>query len=163
MAALILRPASRTMREPLFGRGYIVRSFAGPQGVRYRYAYPLWQAVLLSLAVGFASSLFGIGGGVIHVPSMIVLFRIPVELAVATSHFVLAMMAGGGSIVHLASGSFSGEALARTGALAVGAVPGAQAGAWIAHRIHGRSVLRLLVLALVVLAGRLVFRGILDV
>jgi len=163
MAVLILRPAPQTMREPRAGRGYVVRSFVGPQGVRYRYAYPLWQAVLLSLGVGFASSLFGIGGGVIHVPSMVVLFRIPVELAVATSHFVLALMAGGGSVVHLLGGSLSGRALAQAGALAAGAVPGAQAGAWIAQRIHGRSVLLLLMLALVVLAGRLIFKGVLDV
>jgi uncharacterized membrane protein YfcA len=162
MAVVIVRPAPRGMREPHAGPGYVVRSFVGPQGVRYRYAYPVWQAVLLSLAVGFASSLFGIGGGVIHVPSMIVLFRIPVELAVATSHFVLALMAGGGSAVHLSTGALSGRALAQAGALALGAVPGAQAGAWIAHRIHGRTVLLLLVLALVALAGRLIFRGILN-
>ncbi|MCL6646106.1 MAG: sulfite exporter TauE/SafE family protein, partial [Dehalococcoidia bacterium] len=128
--------------------------------VSYRYAYPVWQGVTLSAAIGFASSLFGIGGGVIHVPAMIVLFRIPVEFAVATSHFILAFMAGGATVVHLVDGSLRGERLAQTAALAAGAIPGAQFGAWLAHRLHGRTVVLMLAVALVALAGRLFARSV---
>jgi len=162
MAVITLLPRPTAIREPRPERGLLVRTVVMPGGVSYRYAYKVWQAVLLSLAIGFVSSLFGVGGGVIHVPMMIVLFRIPIELAVATSHFVLALMAGGASVVHLASGSLAGEQLLQAAALAAGAIPGAQAGAWLAHRMPARRVLPLLALALVALGGRLILKGALD-
>ena len=162
MAVVTLQPRPTTIREPRPGRGLLVRTVVMPGGLSYRYAYKVWQAVLLSLTIGFVSSLFGVGGGVIHVPLMIVLFHIPIELAVATSHFVLALMAGGATTVHLAGGSLAGKQLLQALALGVGAVPGAQAGAWVAYRIPARRVLPLLALALVVLAGRLILKGALD-
>jgi len=159
MAVITLQPRPTTIREPRPERGLLVRTVVMPGGVSYRYAYKVWQAALLSLAIGFASSLFGVGGGVIHVPMMIVLFHIPIELAVATSHFVLALMAGGATTVHLAGGSLAGERLLQAVALGAGAVPGAQAGAWLSHRIPARRVLPLLAIALVVLAARLILKG----
>jgi uncharacterized membrane protein YfcA len=163
VVVLLLRPQANTIREPLVERGLLVRTIVTGDGVTYRYAYRIWQAVALSLAVGFASSLFGIGGGVIHVPAMIMLFRIPLPYAVATSHFILACMALGGTTVHLANGTLSGRALRQAVALGVGAVVGAQAGAELSHRLSGQVVLRLLALALVALAARLLVKGVLNV
>lgn len=159
MAGMTLQPRPTAIREPRPARGLLVRTVVMPGGVSYRYAYKIWQAVLLSLAVGFVSSLFGVGGGIIHVPMMIVLFRIPIELAVATSHFTLALMAGGATVVHLASGSLAGEHLVKAAALGLGAIPGAQAGAWLGHRMPARRVLPLLAFALVLLAARLILKG----
>ena len=47
--------------------------------------------IILSGFVGFISSIFGIGGGVIHVPTMIYALSFPPHMATATSHFVLAV------------------------------------------------------------------------
>ncbi|MDO8614965.1 MAG: sulfite exporter TauE/SafE family protein [Dehalococcoidia bacterium] len=150
---------SRAIRRPRAGPGVLVRTVVDPEGRTYRYAYDIRQGVALSAGVGFISSLFGIGGGVIHVPAMIILLHIPVSFAVATSHFVLAFMAGGGSVVHLADGSLAGEQIVRALALAAGAIPGAQAGALLAHRIKGRNVLLLLAVAIAVLGLRLLVKG----
>src|SRR2546427_1772221 len=119
LAALSLRGSAMEIRPPLAGRGVLLRHMTDPEGRTYRYGYKLWQGVLLSVVVGFASSLFGIGGGPIHVPAMIILLHIPIQYAVATSHFVLAFMSGGGSAVHLAQGNLGGEQLVK--ALAIGA------------------------------------------
>jgi len=97
---------------------------------------------------------------VIHVPAMIILLHIPAQYAVATSHFVLAFMAGGGSVVHLIDGSLGGSQAVKAAALAVGAVPGAQLGAVLSHRIKGRSVLLMLAVAIVVLGVRLLLKAI---
>jgi hypothetical protein len=164
VALLVSHRATTTLREPLAaGRGVLVRNFTNERGITYRYAYKIWQGAALSVAVGFISSLFGIGGGIIHVPAMIVLFRIPVSFAVATSQFVLLWMAGGGTIVHLANGTLAGEALGRAAALGAGAVVGAQIGAALSHRLSGQAVLRLLALALVGLAARLLLKGVFGV
>jgi uncharacterized membrane protein YfcA len=160
LAAVTMSPSRTPIQQPRTARGLVVRVVTTREGLLYRYAYPAWQGIGLSVAIGFASSLFGIGGGVIHVPAMIVLFRFPVEFAVATSHFILAFMAGGATIVHLVDGSLRGERLAQTAALAAGAVPGAQFGAWLAHRLRGRLIVSMLAVALVLLAGRLFARSI---
>lgn len=163
LAAVSVRGRGASVRPPERGPGVLVRRLEDPEGRTYVYAYRMWQGVLLSVAVGFISSLFGIGGGVIHVPAMIILLHIPVQYAVATSHFVLAFMSGGGSIVHLIDGSLGGDQLLKAGALAAGAIPGAQIGARVAHRIHSRHVLLMLAVAIVVLGVRLLAKGIVGV
>ena len=164
VAAVAVRGGgAQAVRKPRGGRGVLVRTVVDPEGRTYRYAYEIWQGVLLSAGVGFISSLFGIGGGVIHVPAMILLIHIPVQYAVATSHFVLAFMSGGGSIVHLVDGSLAGSQLAKAAALGAGAVPGAQLGALLSHRIKGRGVLMLLAVAIVFLGVRLLLKGLAGV
>ncbi len=159
LAASSLRRAPMPLRQPLSGRGVVVRTIVLPDGRTFRYRYRLWQGVLLSLAIGFVSSLFGIGGGVMLVPAWIQLIRMPVHFAVATSQFTLVFMTGGATALHLGSGTLAGEQLAQAAVLAVGAVAGAQVGARIAQRLRGRTVQALLALALVVLAARLLVRG----
>ena len=147
---------------PLRGRGVIVRELDAPEG-KYRYGYTLWQGMVLSLAVGLISSLFGIGGGAMHVPAMISLLHVPVQFAVATSQFILAFMSGGGTIIHIANGTLAGEQLAKTAALAAGTVPGAQLGARLAQGMKVRTVVRLLVAALLLISARLLVKGIAGV
>jgi uncharacterized protein len=162
LAVLALKGPPSAIRPPLVGRGVIVRSVATPEGT-YRYGYRLWQAISLSMVVGLVSSLFGIGGGALHVPAMISWLHFPVQFAVATSQFILAFMSGEGTAIHLAKGTLGGDQLAKAVALAAGAVPGAQAGAHVARRMKARTIVRLLVAALLLLAARLLVKGIAGV
>ena len=159
LAAVAVHGPPRGIRPPLSGRGVIIRQTVTAEGT-YRYGYRLWQGAALSLVVGLASSLFGIGGGAIHVPVMISTLHFPVMLATATSQFILAFMSGGGSVIHLAKGTLSGEQLVRAAALGVGTVPGAQLGARLAQRIKARTVIKLLVIGLLILSFRLFLKGI---
>ncbi len=151
------RPSA--VRQPLRGAGVLVRRVADPEGRTYIYAYRVWQAMAMGLAIGFISSLFGIGGGVIQVPAMIMLLHIPVQFAVATSLFTLSFMTGGASVVHGITGTLAGDQLARATALAVGAVPGAQIGAMLAVRVRSRHVLLLLASAIGILGARLIVKA----
>jgi hypothetical protein len=162
LAAISFRGPPRGIRAPLSGRGVVIRRMAAQEGV-YRYGYRLWQGVSLSVGVGLISSLFGIGGGAVHVPAMIAMLHFPVQFAVATSVFILAFMSGGGTILHLLNGTLAGEPLVQAVALAAGAVPGAQLGARIARRLKPRTVMVLLGVALLVLAARLLLKGIAGV
>lgn len=150
-----------TIRTPLRGRGVVTRTMQGhTPGETFRYSYNLWQGVLYSAGVGFVSSLLGIGGGVIHVPIMITLLRFPVHVAVATSHFVLAIMSASGTAVHLGNGDLAGQNLVRALLLAAGVVPGAQVGARLAQKLHGPAIVRLLAVALMALGARLLIGAI---
>jgi uncharacterized membrane protein YfcA len=80
----------------------------------------------------------------------------PTHLATATSHFILAIIAGGGAVTHVVNGSFAhGHGLHRAAALSVGVVLGAQPGARLSLHASGRAVEALLGVALLALAVRL--------
>lgn len=163
LAAYTFWAAGRTtaVRPPVRGRGVITRVMPGhDEGEVFRYSYNAWQGIAYSAAVGFFSSLLGIGGGVVHVPIMITLLRFPVHVAVATSHFVLAIISASGSAVHVLNGELAGQNLVRALLLAAGVVPGAQVGARLAQRIHGPMIVRLLSVALLALGIRLLYTGV---
>lgn len=159
LAVIAFRGRGEAIRAPIRGAGVIVRHMTDPEGRIYVYAYRIWQGVLISLAVGFISSLFGIGGGVMQVPAMIILLHIPIQYAVATSQLTLVFMSGGATIIHILNGTLGGDQAVKAGAIAVGAVPGAQIGALLAHRIKPRFVLFLLGGAILVLGVRLILRA----
>ncbi len=124
-------------------------------GQTYDYRVPVLRGAFYSLGVGFLSSFLGIGGGVIHVPLLVRALSFPTHIATATSHFVLAVTAGTGTVTHLVIGSFHQHGLRRTIALSIGVVAGAQLGAHVSLRLHGRVIHWLLAAALVALSVRL--------
>lgn len=115
-----------------------------------------WIGITASFGVGFVSSIFGIGGGVIHVPLMIYLLGFPVHVATATSHFVLACSSLFGVASH-----FLLDHIIWLPALciAVGASIGAQIGAKISQKTKSKVILGLLALAMFALGVRLIVMG----
>lgn len=65
-----------------------VRSFT-IDGTTYHYRVPFIPGFILAIIVGMLSGMFGIGGGTISVPAMILFFGIPVQVAIATSMFMI--------------------------------------------------------------------------
>jgi uncharacterized membrane protein YfcA len=84
------------------------------------------------------------------------LLNFPVHIATATSHFVLAIMALTGTLVHVVQGVFV-HGVRRTAMLAIGVLVGAQAGAWLSNRIGGKAIIRGLAVALAFVGIRLIF------
>lgn len=125
------------------------------EGVTHTYSYNMKTGIFLSIGVGYLSSLLGIGGGIIHVPAMVNLLNFPVHIATATSHTVLAIMALAGTIAHIIQGSFDKQSYFITIAVAIGAVIGAQAGARLSNKVHGKWIIRGLALALIIVAVRI--------
>ena len=150
------RPATIAIRAPLAGRGVIRRRITDRHGLSFVYGYRLWQGLSISAAVGFVSSLLGVGGGIVHVPAMVMVLHFPVYIATATSQLVLGVTALEATAVHVARGTLTWDAtLARAGAIAVGAMVGAQFGAHFSHRVQGDTILRALGGALILVAVRL--------
>lgn len=116
--------------------------------------YNLTLGIVISLVVGFVSSFLGIGGGIIHVPVLVHVLEFPVHIATATSHFVLAVMALVGTIVHIAQGTLL-QSLGRIFSYGIPAVVGAQVGAALSTRIHEHWITRSLALALILVGARL--------
>jgi uncharacterized protein len=137
------------------GSRWVERTLVDAEGTQYRYCFDLWLGIFLSVFVGFISSLLGVGGGFIHVPVLNRLLNFPIHVATATSHFVLAIMALTGTIVHIVQGSFVHGAR-RTIILGVGVLIGAQAGARLSNRVGGKIIMRGLAIALAFVGIRLI-------
>ena len=154
LAAWLLVGERRKPRRP---RGQLShRTLTDRYGKTLDYDVPVRRGIAYSTVVGFASSFLGIGGGVIHVPLLVRALGFPTHLATATSHFVLAIIAGSGAATHVITGSFAhGHGIRRSLALSVGVVAGAQLGARLSLRASGRLVEALLGIALLTLAARL--------
>lgn len=138
------------------GRHRVVRSLVDAQGITYAYAFNWPLGVGISLIVGYVSSFLGIGGGIIHVPALSYFLNFPIHVATATSHFILAIMALTGTVVHILTGTFT-HGVHRTVALAIGVVLGAQIGARLSGKVRGRWILRALAMALGVVGLRILF------
>ena len=132
------------------------RHLVDATGQRYYYTYHEPGGLLLSVGVGFLSSTFGIGGGIIHVPALVYLFAFPTHVATATSMFILMVSALVGSVSHILLGNVRFEFAF---VMAVGVIAGAQLGARVSKRLRGPWIVRLLALALVVGGFRLILRG----
>ncbi|MCX6137263.1 MAG: sulfite exporter TauE/SafE family protein [Ignavibacteriales bacterium] len=120
-----------------------------------RVSFNLPLGIVVSFLVGFLSSMAGIGGGIVHVPAMIYIFNFPPFIAVATSHFILAISSLVGSGSHAMLGHVMWHQLP---GLAVGAVVGAQVGARISKKVKSVLVMRGLAVAVVIVAMRLLFK-----
>jgi len=127
------------------------RTLTEADGTIHTYSFSAALGLSLSAVVGYLSSLLGTGGGIIHVPAMIRLLNFPVHIATATSHFILAIMALTGTLVHVVSGTFQ-HGVRRTVVLAIGVLVGAQVGAILSGKVKGDWIVRLLAVALA-LAG----------
>jgi uncharacterized protein len=90
----------------------------------------------IGLASGFFAGLFGIGGGVMVVPALVVLLGFDHRQAVATSLLAILPAVATSTVSYALAGSVDWT----VGAIvAVGAVIGAQVGAWVLQRISRRS------------------------
>ena len=135
-----------------------LRNLVEADGTTHTFSYSPAVGIVLSLVVGYVSSLLGIGGGIIHVPALVHLLNFPVHVATATSHFILAIMALTGTIVHVATGAFH-HGIRRTIALAIGVLIGAQLGAVLSNRVRGVWIIRSLAIALGLVGIRILIRA----
>jgi uncharacterized membrane protein YfcA len=136
-------------------RFWVVRTVTDRDGERFEFAYNFWGGMALSFAVGFLSSILGIGGGIIHVPALVFLFNFPAHVATATSHYILVISALVGALSHFAAGDIRWTPMI---GLAIGVIPGAQIGARLSRRLHGKWIIRGLAFALAVVGLRLLFK-----
>ena len=122
----------------------------------YSYGFNPLLGMAIGLLIGFISSTFGVGGGFIYVPAMVLLMRFPAYIATATSTFALMFAAAGATGVHAIEGNYAGQ-VPETVALTVGVVIGAQVGARVSERLAGQQVIiaRLLSAALLIVGVRL--------
>lgn len=112
----------------------------------------LW-ASLIGLFSGVASGLFGVGGGLIMVPAMVLLMKIDMKLAVGTSLAVIIPTALTGMLKHQQLRQVDWTLVAM---LAPAAIIGGLVGPWLTTKLSSADLQRLFGLFIVAVGLRLV-------
>ncbi|MCE5250726.1 sulfite exporter TauE/SafE family protein [bacterium] len=125
---------------------------------------PLKFLPLLGFIAGMAGSFLGIGGGIVMVPALILLFALPVDRVAGTSSFVIIFIGLAGMVSYMWHGSGIVELPGWSSGyvwwsaaipLAIGGVPMARFGAWVNSKLHARLLQILFGLILLALAVKL--------
>ena len=95
--------------------------------------------ILVGLATGFLSGMFGVGGGVVIVPALVIFSGMPIHRAVGTSLLVIVLISISGVSSHFVAGR--GISLEVTGLFVLGGILGLVLSNLVSKRISG-SVLQ---------------------
>ncbi|ARK31967.1 hypothetical protein BkAM31D_20145 [Halalkalibacter krulwichiae] len=153
--SLILFIRHRLKPRP-YRKKRIERTVMNEDGTFHTYGYNVVPVLILSFLVGMLSGLFGIGGGSLMVPAMIILFHFPPHRAVATSMFMILLSAIVGSISHISMGNVNWFYVL---ALLPGAWIGGILGAEINRRLSSEKLVFVLRFVLLIIAFRLIYEG----
>jgi uncharacterized membrane protein YfcA len=103
-----------------------------------RYRASGWaRLVIVGLAVGFLTGFFGVGGGFLIVPSLVLVLGLPIHLAVGTSLIAISLNAVWGIVGYLRLGSLDWTL---TVLFAVGGTAGVLTGGKLAGRLPDRTL-----------------------
>lgn len=105
---------------------------------------------MIGAVVGLLTGFFGVGGGFVIVPALVLVLGFPMQVAVSTSLLIIALMAVGGIIGHLQTGHMDWQV---TGLLLAGSVVGMTVGSRVAPSLSPIAVARSFALLAAGVAG----------
>jgi len=128
---------------------------SGNKGNSYQVAHlPLGMGA--SFFAGNVSGLLGVGGGVVKVPVMYMIMKVPLKTALATSNFMIGVTASAGAFVYFSRGEVNPLV---AGSTMLGTFLGATLGSRLLPKIRAEYLKRAFVLVLIYLSLEMLFRG----
>ncbi|GAA2564941.1 sulfite exporter TauE/SafE family protein [Winogradskya consettensis] len=133
-AALMVAAAARMLRDDDKSGG----DCALPSGgVNWRGCLP--KSVGAGIAVGFLTGLFGVGGGFLIIPALVVLLGLPMPAAVGTSLAIIVVNSAAGFVAHAGDATLDFRV---TGAFTAAAIIGSLVAGRFASRLPARRLSR---------------------
>ncbi len=115
---------------------------------------------LVGLMTGVLSGMFGVGGGFVIVPALVLFSGMAIHQAVATSLFVIVLVSISGVASHLANGNQL--SLELTLQFLVGGFVGMWLGGMVAKRLNGNTLQKTFSVAVVLVAAFVIFKSIVS-
>ncbi|MCX7408483.1 MAG: sulfite exporter TauE/SafE family protein [Planctomycetales bacterium] len=115
-----------------------------------------WLLAAVGIATGVLSGLFGVGGGFVIVPALVLFSGMTIHRAVGTSMLVVALVSISGIASHLVAGRTI--SLETTALFVVGGVAGLLLGTVAGRRLSGPALQKVFAVAIVAVAIFVVFR-----
>jgi uncharacterized protein len=121
------------------------------------FGMPWYRSFGVGVIIGVISSLFGVGGGILLVPSLLYFSDLPAHMISATSHFGIVLTSPVGFATHWWQGDIHWAFVAP---LVLGGLLGGPIGARLSLRLPQRRLMVLVACALAIAAVALVVRDI---
>jgi hypothetical protein len=115
-----------------------------------------WSLVLLGIAAGMISGTLGLGSGTIVIPALVLLFGCEQKSAQGIALAVMVPMALLAAFVYWRNPRIDVD-LAAAGIMAVGAIAGVLAGAFLADRLSGPTLRRIFAIYLLAIGVKMLF------
>ena len=112
--------------------------------------------VVAGLATGVLSGLFGVGGGFVIVPALVLVTRMGIHRAVATSLLIIALVSASGVISSLAAAR--PLPLGLSGLFVLGGVGGMELGTLLGRRLGGPGLQKVFAAAMVAVAAFIILK-----
>lgn len=141
------------------GRGLVrgtPRELTDSEGQAHRYEANRPLGFAVSLGIGVISSLFGIGGGLILVPFLVIVYGMPPVCATAAAQFTFLFASAMGLAVSVVDGQMTARGWQVIALLGLGVVIGAHVGVAVAKKLPER-VFRAMLSAVTLAVAALMF------
>lgn len=124
----------------LVGIDFVIKTYKEKTHVMKKSFYepPIFYIVSVAIAIGILSGVLANGGGIFFVPAYVILFRMKIKEAIATSLLTVIAMAIPGSIIHYYLGHID---TAISASMAIGVIPMAFLGARLDIRTKSKTVM----------------------
>jgi uncharacterized protein len=131
-------PTQPTAAEGAEAVGFASHYVEPTTGERVDYrAQRLGVGTAASFVAGNVSGLLGVGGGIINVPTMNLVMRVPIRVATTTSTYMLGATAAASAVIYEASGQLDPLLAAP---VALGVFVGARTGARVSMRVSQHAL-----------------------
>lgn len=127
--------------------------------IKYKVTNTL-QGLLASITAGLASGMLGIGGGVLNVPIMNEVMKIPIKVAVATTKFMMSLTASVAALIYINEGRVNPHLASAT---ILGIMLGELVGTRVMNRVHADKIKMLLGIVLTYFGYLMLARGVYQV
>lgn len=144
--------------EPMkmFNKPKYERTYVDGYGRTYHYSVPPVLAFIATLFIGILTGLFGIGGGALMTPLMLIVFRFPPHVAVGTSMMMIFFSSVMSSVGHIAQGHV---AWVHSIVLIISSYIGAKIGVKVNQSIKSNTVVMLLRTVMLIMGLYLIIKS----
>ncbi|WP_418129356.1 sulfite exporter TauE/SafE family protein [Staphylococcus sp. HKU1] len=104
LVAILLMVRHKIKSFKVFDKEKFRKSYVDGEGKTYHYSVPPLVAFVATFFIGILTGLFGIGGGALMTPLMLIVFRFPPHVAVGTSMMMIFFSSVMSSASHIVLG-----------------------------------------------------------
>lgn len=145
---MLVHKGNSLSRSALCDKWYIWKRMCNNE----EYFLNLIVACPIAVLAGMIGGMVGVGGGIIKVPMMVLLLHVPVDIAIATSIFMVGITAAGGFAGHVVAGHWNWKLSLL---LTPGVFLGARLGAHCMLKINKEKLKRIFGVLMLILAAAL--------
>ncbi|MEX5945867.1 sulfite exporter TauE/SafE family protein [Staphylococcus saprophyticus] len=156
LVAILLMVRNEIKPLKVFAKPQYEKTYVDGHGETYHYHVPPLVAFVATLFIGILTGLFGIGGGALMTPLMLIVFRFPPHVAVGTSMMMIFFSSVVSSAGHIVQGHVAwGYAII----LIIASYFGAKLGVKINRSIQSNTVVTLLRAVMLIMGIYLIIKS----